>query len=43
MKYSLFMYAHETVLNEHPFLIPGTDEFTAEVFELSSRSPYNNT
>ena len=34
MKYLLLMYAHETILKEYPFLTPGTDEFTVEIFEL---------
>ena len=34
MKYLLMMYAHETILKEHPFLTLGTDKFTVEVFEL---------
>jgi hypothetical protein len=34
MKYLLSMYAYETILKEHPFLILGIDTFTVEVFEL---------
>jgi len=34
MKYLLLMYAHETILKDHPFLSLSTDEFRVEVFEL---------
>jgi len=30
----VYRFPHETIFEEHPFLAPGTDEFTLNGFEL---------